>query len=404
MPSSRRAGGRTRIVIRHQPLWTRSDAFTRRLRAFEQRNPGVEVVSRLVPNSSDVLHQFYLTALEGSADEFDVFVADVIWIPEFARAGWIADLSPWFSPDDVRTAFVAPAADTVVFENKTFALPWYLDVGLLYARRDLVGDAPIARIDAMRETIRRLRAREATMQGLLFQGRQSEGLVCIGHEAMWAFGASTDATPPGARVRIDSPAARAGLGWLREMVESGDAPRAVLSAGEEDSRRAFQAGHAVFMRNWPYAWSVLQSAGSPVRDRVVVMPLPTHDGTPGHGALGGWQLVMNARIDPSRREAAVALIRDLTSLDAGVDLALGYGRLPPQRAAYRDERLIRGAPFLAQLAPHIERARPRPVTPYYNLFDDTLQSEFSAVVTGVRTPEEALTRAQRSVDRWASST
>ena len=78
MPSSRRAGGRTRIVIRHQPLWTRSDAFTRRLRAFEQRNPGVEVVSRLVPNSSDVLHQFYLTALEGSADEFDVFVADVI--------------------------------------------------------------------------------------------------------------------------------------------------------------------------------------------------------------------------------------------------------------------------------------------------------------------------------------
>jgi multiple sugar transport system substrate-binding protein len=46
----------------------------------------------------------------------------------------------------------------------------------------------------------------------------------------------------------------------------------------------------------------------------------------------------------------------------------------------------------------VERARPRPVTPYYNLIADVLQSEFSAAVAGLRSPEEALKRAQRQVD------
>jgi multiple sugar transport system substrate-binding protein len=50
------------------------------------------------------------------------------------------------------------------------------------------------------------------------------------------------------------------------------------------------------------------------------------------------------------------------------------------------------------LLPIVERARPRPVTPYYNMISDVLQSEFSAGVTGIRTPEAALSRAQRLVD------
>ena len=58
----------------------------------------------------------------------------------------------------------------------------------------------------------------------------------------------------------------------------------------------------------------------------------------------------------------------------------------------------RGAPRIAELAPILERARPRPVTPYYDLISDVLQSEFSAAVTGIRTPARALGRAQGLVD------
>ena len=45
-----------------------------------------------------------------------------------------------------------------------------------------------------------------------------------------------------------------------------------------------------------------------------------------------------------------------------------------------------------------ERARPRPVTPYYGMLADVLQSEFSAAVAGVRSPAAAMRRAQASID------
>ena len=41
------------------------------------------------------------------------------------------------------------------------------------------------------------------------------------------------------------------------------------------------------------------------------------------------------------------------------------------------------------------------MSPYYQLVADALQGEFSAAVAGLRTPEEALRRAQRQVDRIA---
>jgi multiple sugar transport system substrate-binding protein len=89
----------------------------------------------------------------------------------------------------------------------------------------------------------------------------------------------------------------------------------------------------------------------------------------------------------------------LTSAEANLALALGYGRSPARRATYEDPRLLAGAPLLAKLLPMFEEARSRPKTPYYAMISDTLEGEFSAAVTGIRTPENALKRAQALVDR-----
>ena len=78
-------------------------------------------------------------------------------------------------------------------------------------------------------------------------------------------------------------------------------------------------------------------------------------------------------------------------------LALHYGRNPPRRSAYEDPRLRAQVPFIAQLRTQVEAARPRPVTPYYTLISDVLQGEFSAAVSGLRSPQAALQRAQARV-------
>ena len=73
--AERKDGGKLSLVVKYQPLGE-SDAFQRLLRAFERQNAGVTVVAEALPTSSDVAHQFFLTALEGESQDFDVFVVN----------------------------------------------------------------------------------------------------------------------------------------------------------------------------------------------------------------------------------------------------------------------------------------------------------------------------------------
>ncbi len=383
--------GRQRLVFKYQPLGSDPAPMRRLLADFERQHPNLEVVTELLPNDTDAAHQYFLTALEAGAN-FDVLVVDIIWVQEFARAGWIADLSDEFPAGRIRRDFLAGAADAVLFNGRVFAVPWYADVGLLYYRSDLVPRAPrtYAELAQFAEDARR---KDPSLQGYLWQGRQYEGLVCNVFEAIWGHGGTTAAD----ELRVDTEAARAGLGQLRSLIEKGVSPSSVRSASEEDSRRAFQSGRAVFMRNWPYAWDESQAASSPVRGKVAFAPLPTASGEVGHGAMGGWQLAVSAR--SAFRAAATKLIAHLTSAQANGTLALAYGRHPARRAAYEDPDLAGRASAAKALYPILENARPRPLTPYYNLISDALQSEFSAAVVGIRTPGHALQRAQQQIDR-----
>jgi trehalose/maltose transport system substrate-binding protein len=391
----RGAPERVRLVLAYVPLWGPPEPFRALLASFEKENPGVDLVAHPLPAGSDLAHQLLLTALEGKAADLDVFVVDVIWVPEFARAGWLADLSARFPPDRLREEMLPGPVEAVVLDGKTFAVPWYVDVGLLYYRTDLVPRPPRT-YQELRDQARAAMARQPGLAGVLWQGRQYEGLDCNVFEAIWGHGGEP---LQGGRLLLDTPPAREGLGYLRDLLASDLSPASVTSATEEDSRRRFQAGNAVFMRNWPYALAELEGEGSAVRGRVGIAPLPSRDGAPGPGALGGWQIAVSARSPPARRAAAERLVAHLTSPAAGLVLALDYARNPARRALYHDPKLRAGAPRIAALLPLLERARPRPVTPYYQLVADVLQGEFSAAVTGVRPPGEALRRAQRQVDR-----
>ena len=387
----------TRIVLKYGPLWGPPRPFHDLLARFERANPDVRVVAEPMPNASDLAHQLFVTALEGGAADLDVLVIDVVWTAEFARAGWIADLSRAFPPERLRAEMMPGAVEAAVVDGRTFAVPWYVDVGLLYYRTDLVPRAPRT-YDELRRFARDAMARAPGLSGILWQGRQYEGLACNVFEAIWGHGGETLV---GGRLALDTAAGREGLAYLRDLVASGLSPPSVTSAAEEDSRRRFEQGEAVFMRNWPYALAELEGPASAVRGRVAVAPLPTEDGAPGPGALGGWQLAVSAGSPPARRAAAERLVAHLSSPEAALVLALDYARNPALRALYRDPRLAAGAPRIAGLLPLVERARPRPVSPYYQLVADALQGEFSAAVTGLRAPEEALRRAQRQVDRIA---
>jgi multiple sugar transport system substrate-binding protein len=386
----------TRLVFRYQPLGPDPSPLRALVAAFERETPGVRVELQALPGGADLAHQLLVTSLGAGGEDVDVFVLDVIWVAELARAGWLADVSDAFPPARVRAEFLAGPASAVVLAERTFAVPWYVDVGLLYYRTDLVPEPPRT-YAALASAIRAAQARAPGIAGYVWQGRQYEGLSCNFFETLWGHGGGA---VEGERLRVDTAEARAALGWLRAVVADGLSPPSVVTAAEDDARRAFQEGRAAFMRNWPYAWPLLQDPASPVRGKVGVAPLPGEAG-PAPGALGGWQLGISWGAPPARRAAAARLVAHLTSPAANTVLAVAYGRNPARRASYEDPRVRAEAPFIAGLLPLVEAARPRPVTPYYMLAADALQGELSAAVSGLRTPAEALGRAQAQLDAIA---
>jgi multiple sugar transport system substrate-binding protein len=375
-------GADVRLVLRHSRMPPQADPLPVLLREFERRNPGVRVVREALPWSADVQHQFYVINLEGRSAGFDVLMLDVIWVPEFARAGWLLDVTDRWPPAERAEHFAATVA-AATSGGRVWAVPWVMNVGLLYYRRDLLdrhGLGPPRTYDELARQARLMLSREADgrLGGFLWQGKQYEGLVVNVLESLWAAGTALVAAD--GRLLPDPDMAAQALASRRSLLTSGVSPRLVTGADEELTRREFGAGHAIFLRNWPYAARLFEMPGSPVKDRVGIAPLP------GPGALGGAHLGINRAT--RHPDAAWRLVEFLTRAQAQRAIGDAVG-LHPTRPALITDPILRTV---------FEQARPRPVSPWYQTLSATLQPELSAAIVGTKSPAQALGDARRRLE------
>lgn len=384
------------IVFKHGKIAGDPADFRKILDRFEKENPGLKVRDETLPSSTDEQHQFYVINLEGRSSDFDLLSMDVIWVPEFAKAGWLRDLNSLL-PIEERDDFFPGPMEAVTHEGRIYAVPWYVDAGLLYYRKDLLekyGERLPTTWDELVSTASRITRHEPDIYGFVWQGKQYEGLVC---NVLEYFRGNGGDVLRGGEVVIDSPQNVEALGFMRDLVvKYRVTPELVFTAIEESTRHIFGHGKALFMRNWPYAWNIFQKEGSAVRGKVGVALLPSFAGHESASTLGGWQLGVNRY---SRYpEAAEKLVLFLASPEIQKKVALTIGYKPTRRALYRDADLIREQPFVAGLYDLFMKARPRPVSPYYMMITQVMQPEFSAALSGIKTPEAALRSARAQIE------
>jgi multiple sugar transport system substrate-binding protein len=268
--------GPVTLVFKYARILGNADPLPELLRAFEAAHPGVRVKGEALPWTSDDQHQFYIINLEGRSPGFDLMMLDCIWVPEFARAGWLLDLTPHLQPGELAPFFPergrlghvrrARVGAAVELQRRPPLLPHRSPGEVRPApARDLRGaDRPGAPI--------RAGERDPRLDGYVWQGKQYEGLVVNVLEALWANGARV-LGEDGAIFPEPQRAADA-LRFLRSLIESGVSPAWTTAADEELSRRAFGDGHAIFLRNWPYAMDLFEGKDSAVRGRVAFAALP----------------------------------------------------------------------------------------------------------------------------------
>jgi multiple sugar transport system substrate-binding protein len=390
------ADGRSTVVFKHGKLAGDQALFRRLIDRFERENPDIKVKDETLPTSTDEQHQFYVINLEGGSRDFDVLSVDVIWVPEFARAGWLRDISHLFSPHEEKGFFSGPM-EAVRYEGSIYAIPWYIDAGILYYRKDLLdkyGFSPPRTWDELVGTAQYITAREQNLYGFVWQGKQYEGLVCNVLEYIRSNGG--EVLRNGKPV-INSPENRAAIAFMRDLISLYRVtPPLATTLIEESARHIFGNGRALFMRNWPYAWSIYEKQGSLVRGKVGVAPLPAFPQGQSAPTLGGWQLGINRH---SRRpEAAEKFVLFLTSPAAQKELALTLGYKPTRKSLYSDADLIARQPFVARLSDVFAMARPRPVSPYYMMMTQVMQPHFSAIISGIKTPGEGLASVDKELE------
>src|SRR5947207_825220 len=119
--------------------------------------------------------------------------AVLVVVAEFARAGWLLDLSPWVTRAELATHFPS-TIEPATWNGRVWAMPWLMNVGVLYYRTDLLAKyrlPPPRTWEALVDQVVRVRGaeRDPKLDGVVWQGRQYEGLTVNALEAIWANGA-----------------------------------------------------------------------------------------------------------------------------------------------------------------------------------------------------------------------
>jgi len=376
-------------TIRMLGLEDSSGAWDEIIARFEERHPQIRVKYIPAPSSTDERQNMYIRSFL-SGDPFEIVLMDIVWTAKFAANGWLSPLEQEFSTQKL-SAFIPSVLDAGRYGGHLYRIPFRGDVGMLYYRKDLVQAPP-----KTWEQLTRLCDKQSNKNGcFLFQGMQYEGLTCDFLEYLW--GAGGEVIGSAGSVHLDSPSGIAALRFMHELIEQGYAPRAVLTYQEQQSLSRFMQGDALFMRNWPYAWRILNTDDSPLKDKVGLVPMIHEKGHTSAGTLGGWGFgIASGAPDP---EAARAFVRYATSAEAQKILIEKLGYVPSRRALFSDPDILAANPHLPAVYRALLQARPRPVHPAYPRISDIIQKEVSAVLAGVRTPEAAARNMQASITR-----
>jgi multiple sugar transport system substrate-binding protein len=357
-------------------------AFGTVVENFNRENPDANVQLLQLPESADDQRRLQVQRLRAESAECDVLGMDVIWTAEYAAQGWLLDVTE--AVEKRKDEFIPSTVETALYEGKYWAVPFNTNAGFVYYRTDQAAQAP--------EDWQTMYEEAQQGNGLIYQGAQYEGLTVNFLELLYSAGGDV-VNEDGTEATADSQETRDVLTFMVQGVEDGAVPKAVTTYMEEESRRAFEAGTATFMRNWPYAYALAKE--SKIADDFAVATFPSYQGNQGSGVLGGYNLGISAYSE--NPEGSLAFINFATSPEQQV-LMVTKASLPPVTSAvYDDPEAKKALPFAAELRDAVAQAEPRPVTPVYPQISEAIYTNVYAALQGDMSPDEAATTMNEEI-------
>ncbi len=361
-----------------------SGAYGTAIDLFKKENPNVTVKLVELPESADEQRTQLVQRLRAESDECDVLGMDVIWTAEFAAQNWLQDTSQIIEPrqDD----FIASTLETAQYEDKYWAVPYHTNAGFMYYRTDQVEQLPDSWEQVYEEA--------GKNNGIVYQGASYEGLTVNFLELLYS-GGGTVLSEDGSEVQVNSPEGEAALAFMADGIKNGDAPKAVTTYMEEESRRAFESGNATFMRNWPYAYALGKE--SKIAKQFDVGTFPGFEGGEPAGVLGGINLAISAY--SKTPEGAAAFIDFATSEEVQQANFLESASPPAFAATYDEPAVQKKYAFASDLKAAVEQGQARPVSPVYSQISEAIYNNVHDALQGNAEPQAALEKMSSDIEK-----
>ncbi len=352
-------------------------------------HPNEKVTFKEQSDQADQQHDDLVQHFQAKDANYDVASVDVIWTAEFAAKGWLQPLTGSLQVDT--SAFLPATVKTGTYNNTLYALPYASDGGLLYYRKDLVPNPPKTWDEMMSDCAI---AKKNHMDCYAGQFSKYEGLTVNAAEAINTNG-GTIVGPDGRTPTVDSSQSAQGLSRLADAYKNGNIPKQAITYTEEPSRQSFESGKLLFLRNWPYVFSLASTDGSSkVKGKFGIAPLPGVSG-PGASSLGGHDAAIS--VYSAHKATAFDFIKFYTSEATGRYFALQGSLAPVLSSLYDDPALVKKLPYLPTLKTSIQNAVPRPVTPFYPAVTRAVEDNAYAAIKGDKSVTQALTDMQNAI-------
>jgi len=342
----------------------------------------VEIVT--LPHSSNECFALYKQWLSAKSFDVDILQMDFPWIGAFGDV--LTDLNQFYKNGEIDKEDIFTAIkDNMYFNGKMVALPAYTDCEVMYYRKDLLqkyNRSVPGSWQELYETAKFIQEQERKTNnrfyGYVFQAKAFEMLTCNFVQLIDTFGG---AVINNGRAVVDSKECVDALVLLINCLKNAST-KSVLNYSEEEARGLFQAGNALFMNSWPYAWSLMNDPNTAVSGRIGVMPIPTGNMLKGKssGVIGGWFFT----VSKYSKNASVAadLVKFLTS-KAQHKIRAEFAYAPAYKSLYKDPEILKKNSFFAVLSNSLEYAVARPSSTFGKDYPRASHEIFNLVNTAL---------------------
>jgi len=385
-----------------------SDAHLKIIKKFNEKYKNeIEVIPVNLPFyhfTTNDRKEILTRSLRSRSDGIDIFAVDLIWIPRFAKWGYAMDRR--FSEKIINN--VNQGVLKACYHNKNLvAFPLFLDIGVLYYRKDLIRQLPDAEIVEKKiqtsltwEEFISLgnRFRNSPNPYYIFTGSNFEGMMCCYHE-MLSNGESENIFYS-SNINLNNDSSRRALQLMVNLIHKYKfSPFEVTHLDEYKSYIYANEKNAVFLRGWvgyhKQYKAFLQDTSNV--SNMEIAPLPHFEGNTTSGVFGGWSLMISKF--SNRKEEALKFINFMFEKENQKILYEFGGYLPINLEIYRDSLYLINHKELDQIQKLLVWGKHRPFLDNYTRLSEIMSRHFHKALQEKISVDEALNSATAQIIR-----